>query len=59
MLEHGPVESVIILMVERAEEDAEQLTQVHVVWGLIKAEPSAVVQVHGEFCWEALHGQNI
>lgn len=36
------------------EEDAEQLTQVHVVWSLLKAQPTAVIQIHGKLCWEAL-----
>lgn len=36
------------------EEDAEQLTQVHVVWSLLKAQPTAVVQIHGKLCWETL-----
>ena len=59
MLEHGPVKRIVILVVECAEQDTEQLSQVHVVWGLVKAKPSAVVQVHGKFCWKALHGKKL
>lgn len=40
---------------ELPEQNAEQLTQVHVVWSLFKAQATAVVQVHGKLCWEALH----
>lgn len=36
LLEHGPVKGVVILVVQRAEQDAEQLPQIHVVWGFIK-----------------------
>ena len=36
------------------EENAEQLTQVHVVRRLLEPQPTAVVQVHGELCWETL-----
>lgn len=36
------------------EEDAEQLAQVHVVWSLLKAQATAVVQIHGKLCWETL-----
>lgn len=36
------------------EKDAEQLTQVHVVWSLLKAQATAVVQIHGKLCWETL-----
>lgn len=36
LLEHGPVKGVVILVVQGAEQDAEQLPQIHVVWGFIK-----------------------
>lgn len=36
------------------EEDAKQLAQVHVVWSLLKAQATAVVQIHGKLCWETL-----
>ena len=42
------------LMVECAEEDAEQLTQVHVVGRLVEAQPATIVQVHGELGGESL-----
>ena len=35
-------------MVEGAEEDAEQLPEIHVVRGLLKPQASAVVKIHGE-----------
>ena len=35
-------------MVERSEEDPEELPQVHVVGGLLEPEAATVVQVHGE-----------
>ena len=37
------------------EQDAEQLAKVHVVRGLFKAQTAAVVQIHGELCWETLN----
>ena len=47
-------------MVEGAEEDPEQLPQVHVVGSLFEPQPAAVVQVHGELGRESfaehLHG---
>jgi len=46
LLQHGPVEGVVVLVVQRAEEDPEQLAQVHVVGGLFKAKSAAVVQIH-------------
>lgn len=36
------------------EENTEQLAQVHVVWSLFEAQTTAVVQIHGKLCWEAL-----
>lgn len=36
------------------EENAEELTQVHVVWSLLEPQATAVVQVHGKFRWETL-----
>ena len=54
LLQDGPVERVVELVVERAEEDAEELTQVHVVGRLLEAQTAAVVQVHGELSGEAL-----
>lgn len=36
------------------EENAEKLTQVHVVRCLFKPQPTTVVQVHGKLCWEPL-----
>lgn len=44
----------IFIRQELPEQNAEQLTQVHVVWSLLKAQATAVVQVHGKLCWEAL-----
>ena len=41
-------------MVQCAEEDAEQLTQVHVVRCLFEAESAAVVQIHRELSRESL-----
>lgn len=54
LLQHGPVERVVVLVVQRAEEDPEQLPQVHVVGSLLETKPPAVVQVHGEFGREPL-----
>lgn len=36
------------LVVESAEEDAEELTQIHVVGRFVKAQPATIVQVHGK-----------
>ena len=54
LLEDGPIKHIVILVVQRAEEDAEKLPQVHVVWGLLKAQASAVVQIHCKFSGVAL-----
>ena len=54
LLEHRPVEGVVVLVVEGPEEDSEELAQVHVVWCLFEAQPAAVVEVHGKLCWETL-----
>ena len=54
LLQHCPVEGVVVLVVERPEEDSEELTQVHVVWRLLEAQPTAVVEVHCKLCWETL-----
>ena len=35
-------------------EDAKQLTQVHVVWSLFKAQATAVVQIHCKLCRKSL-----
>ena len=40
LFEHGPVKRIIILMIQRAEEDTEQLPQVHVVRSLLKSKSS-------------------
>ena len=54
LLEDGPVEHIVVLVVEGAEEDAEQLPQVHVVGRLLEPQPAAVVQVHCKLGWIAL-----
>ena len=54
LLEHRPVEGVVVLVVEGPEEDSEELAQIHVVWCLFEAQPAAVVEVHGKLCWETL-----
>ena len=54
LLQHGPVEGVVVLVVQRAEQDAEQLPQVHVVRGLVETEATAVIEVHGKLRREAL-----
>lgn len=54
LFQHRPVERVVILVVERAEQDAEQLTEVHVVGRLFETQPAAIVQVHRELGWETL-----
>lgn len=54
LLQHGPVEHVVVLVVQRAEQNAEQLSQIHVVGRLLEPQSSAVVQVHGKLCWEPL-----
>ena len=58
LFQHGPVESVVILVVEGSEEDAEQLPEIHVVWGLLEPQASAVVKIHGELGGETLRKQN-
>jgi len=48
LLQHGPVEGVVVLVVQGSEEDPEQLPEIHVVWSLFEAETAAVVEIHGE-----------
>ena len=59
LLQDGPVEDVVVLVVEGAEQDAEQLAQVHVVGRLLEAQAAAVVQVHGKLCRVTLGGDTI
>ena len=40
LLEHGPIKRIVILMIQSAEKDAEQLPQVHVVGSLLKPKSS-------------------
>ena len=54
LLQHRPVERVVVLVVERPEEDPVELAEVHVVWRLFEPQAAAVVEVHGELCGEAL-----
>jgi hypothetical protein len=54
LFQHGPVKGVVILVVEGAEEDAEQLPEIHVVRGLLEPQAPAVVQIHGELGGETL-----
>ena len=48
LFQHGPVKGVVILVVEGAEQDAEQLPEIHVVRSLLEPQASAVVKIHGE-----------
>jgi len=41
-------------MVEGAEQNSEKLSEIHVVWGLLKPQPTAVVEVHGKLGREPL-----
>ena len=68
LLQHCPVECVVILVVQSAEQDPEarirdcknlkwepeKLAQVHVVRRLLKAQAAAVVEIHRKLCWESL-----
>ena len=54
LLQHRPVEGVVVLVVERPEEDPVELAEVHVVRRLLEPQAAAVVEVHGELCGEAL-----
>lgn len=54
LLEQRPVEGEVVLVIEGAEQDAEELPQVHVVRVLIEAQATGVVEVHGKLCWESL-----
>ena len=54
LLQHCPVERVVVLVVERPEEDPVELAEVHVVRRLLEPQAAAVVEVHGELCGEAL-----
>ena len=48
LFEDGPVEGVVVLVVQRAEKDAEQLSQIHIVGRLLETQAAAVVEIHGE-----------
>ena len=54
LLQHRPVERVVVLVVERPEEDPVELAEVHVVRRLLEPQAAAIVEVHGELCGEAL-----
>ena len=54
LLQHRPVERVVVLVVERPEEDPVELAEVHVVRRLLEPQAAAVVEVHGEFGGEPL-----
>ena len=54
LLQQRPVECVVVLVVESAEQNAEKLAQIHVVGRLVESQTAAVVQIHGEFGWETL-----
>ena len=54
LLEHCPVEGVVVLVVECPEEDPEELAQVHVVRRLFEPQAAAVVEVHCKLSWETL-----
>ena len=54
LFQHGPVKDVVVDVVQRSEENAEQLTQVHVIGRLLKTQSATVVQVHRELGREAL-----
>ena len=54
LLQQSPVKGVVVLVVQRTEQDAEQLTQVHVVRCLLESETPAVVEVHGKFSGKSL-----
>ena len=54
LLEQRPVEGEVVLVIEGAEQDPEELPQVHVVGVLVKAQAAGVVEVHGKLCWETL-----
>ena len=41
-------------MIESAEQDSEQLPQVHVVWPFFKSETAAIVEIHCEFGGKSL-----
>lgn len=43
LLQHGPVEHVVVLVVQCAEQNTEQLSEIHVIGRLLKPQPSAVV----------------
>ena len=59
LFQHGPVEGVVILVVEGAEQDAEQLPEIHVVRGLLEPQASAVVKIHGELGGETLRKYSV
>ena len=59
LFQHGPVEGVVVLVVEGAEEDAEQLPEIHVVRGLLKPQAPAVVKIHGELGGKTLRKEKI
>jgi len=52
--QHGPVEHVVIVVVQGAEEYSKQLPKIHVVWSFIEPEPAAIVEIHGKLGGVAL-----
>ena len=58
LLQHSPVKSVVILVIQGAEQDPEQLPQIHVIRAFLESQAPAVVEVHGKLSWEAF-AQNL
>jgi len=54
LLQHRPIEGVVILVIEGPKEDPEQLAKVHVVRSLLEPKTAAVVEVHGKLGGVAL-----
>lgn len=59
LFQHRPIEGVVVLVIQSTEQNAEQLAKVHIVGSFFEPQSSAIVQVHGEFCWEALEATKL
>ena len=58
LFQHGPIERVVVLVVQRTEKNAEQLSQIHVIGLLFEAQSTTVIQIHRKFCWKTLQKSN-
>lgn len=53
VLVHGPIENIVVLETLADKEIAEDLAEVGIVWLVVEAKGTGVVEVDGELIWES------